>query len=110
MALEKVQKWFSAPILQAFAYGSAAFRQVGYTSEKPMMDLIFVVQDPVSWHLQNIQQNPHSWLSKKLSASAINWVQSSAAGIWFNIDVQLQDQRAKYGVTSIENFTQDLQR
>ena len=76
------------------------------------MDLIFVVEDPVSWHLQNIEQNPHhySWLAKRLNASAINWIQSSAAGIWFNIDVQLQDQRAKYGVTSLQNFTQDLQR
>jgi translocator assembly and maintenance protein 41 len=112
MELVKVQNCFSAPILQAFAYGSAAFQQIGYASEKPMMDLIFVVKDPVAWHLQNIKENPqhYSWLAKRLNSSALNWIQSTAAGVWFNIDVQLQDQRAKYGVTSLENFTQDLQK
>ena len=38
----------------AFAYGSGVFRQPGLyrRHEKPMIDLIFVVDDPITWHQQ----------------------------------------------------------
>ena len=47
----------------AFAYGSGAVKQSGYEytleeDELPMMDLVFAVEDPVTWHEENMKRNP----------------------------------------------------
>lgn len=50
----------------AFAYGSAIFQQPGLyedadgvISPRPMVDLIFAVDDPTAWHAQ--VRTHHSW-------------------------------------------------
>ena len=59
----------------AFAYGSGAIEQGGYKkdiySESSalggeaflMLDVIFAVDDPVSWHLENKRRNPTHYTS-----------------------------------------------
>eukprot|EP00798_Chlamydomonas_sp_ICE-L_P032130 gene32130-16653_t len=73
------------PIQHAFAYGSGVKRQPGLydnddgstslpqtatssqdTSQAPMIDLIFAVDNAKEWHEQNLAKNPghYSWLCR----------------------------------------------
>lgn len=46
------------PVDHAFAYGSGVFHQPGLyapssnTTDRPMLDFIFAVDDPVVWHAE----------------------------------------------------------
>ena len=65
----KILKAFPA-IDHAFAYGSGVFGQPGlYSGAKaaaaPMLDLVFGVQDPVSWH-RTVRDSPDSIALLKL--------------------------------------------
>ena len=62
--VEEVLSMFP-PVTAAFAYGSGAVEQGGYQysdkkggAELPMLDLVFVVEDSVQWHEENMRYNP----------------------------------------------------
>lgn len=127
---------FKAPVLFAFEYGSAAFRQKGYSSggKRQLLDLIFVVNDPIKWHEINLRQNPqhYSLVARRfLPFGCWNAIQEYGAGLWYNVNVALNNKSRqptnedtlieqnlnsqpaslpliKYGVTSLNNFTVDL--
>ena len=44
--------------LGVFCYGSGVFRQESYLpSDKPQIDMLFVVEDMKQWHLENMELN-----------------------------------------------------
>ena len=48
------------PVSFAMAYGSGVFHQAGYSAEQQqsaMIDLVFAVDDPVSWHRENLRRH-----------------------------------------------------
>jgi translocator assembly and maintenance protein 41 len=115
----------------AFAYGSGAVTQGGYTYSSPavmpMLDIILVVNDSTSWHTENLVRNPGHYSSPiALSGSGIALVQDSIpAHLWFNafIDIpvtvdfsdpatatlRLSGRKLKYGVISRKWLLRDLQ-
>ncbi len=87
------------------------------SSAPPMVDVIFVVNDAVSWHTQNMQLHPEHYSSfAKLGASAVAWLQGLPAGLYFNTSVPLpttgggsqSKQLLKYGVITTADFLHDL--
>ncbi|GAA98443.1 uncharacterized protein L969DRAFT_87051 [Mixia osmundae IAM 14324] len=110
--LQAVRASFRAPIRYAFAYGSGVFKQRGYDAKaRPMLDFVFAVSHPSHWHDINLRQNKHhySWTARALGSGNISRIQEHVgAGIWFNVDCDVQGKRIKYGVISMDKLTQDL--
>ena len=77
-------------VQHAFAYGSAVFAQPGAEALRigaPMVDYIFAVDDPVSWHAANLECNArhYSPLMRAAGASAVVAVADSVGtGVHFN--------------------------
>jgi translocator assembly and maintenance protein 41 len=129
----------------AFAYGSGVFEQLGYAGSfstcwlcpcrgtrvtrlsftdevaapAPMLDVIFVVDDPQEWHAQNVALHPeHYSAAARLGAPALALIQALPAGLYFNTGMPLPGapppapgnpvQQLKYGVVSTQALLQDL--
>ena len=95
----------------AIAYGSGVFRQEGYAEdEKPMVDFIFAVDDPLKWHGRNLKENSqdYSFMAKLGGKNFVNWLQGKGAGIYYNPYVDFEGQTIKYGVISTEDLVDDL--
>ncbi|KAH9812382.1 mitochondrial matrix Mmp37-domain-containing protein [Melampsora americana] len=105
---------FKAPIRYAIGYGSGVFPQKSYDLKKhtPMLDFVFAVSHPSHWHSINLQQNPkHYSLPLRWSGSApISWLQEKApgAGVWFNVENEVNGKSIKYGVISVDTLCSDL--
>ena len=55
-----------------------------------MLDFIFAVDDPVSWHKQNLKWNPtHYSFLRHLGANSVVAVQGWAGQIYFNSLVEM---------------------
>jgi hypothetical protein len=87
------------PVYYGFAYGSGVFLQpdlyqsgTGASSTGPMLDFIFVVDDPTSWHAQNIQHNSaHYSLMKYFGSEMICKVANNiGVGVYFNTLVPVE--------------------
>ncbi|KAJ2501451.1 hypothetical protein GGH96_001870 [Coemansia sp. RSA 1972] len=108
--LDTVLRQFSAPIRYAFAYGSGVYKQSGYGTSKPMVDLIFGVSHPDHWHALNIAQhrNHYSFMGT-LGANAVSFVQDRmGAGVYYNPFVEINGVVVKYGVVSMSTLSSDL--
>jgi translocator assembly and maintenance protein 41 len=93
-----------------FAYGSAAFQQYGVPLGK-MLDLIFVVDDPCSWHKANLEMNSqHYSCLRYIGPKAVSFVQELPACVYFNPLITVQGQLLKYGVISEQCFVEDLEK
>ncbi|KAJ2162084.1 Mitochondrial translocator assembly and maintenance protein 41 [Coemansia sp. RSA 552] len=105
-----LREQFGAPIRYAFAYGSGVYRQSGYGSGKPMVDLIFGVTHPDHWHALNIGQNRHHYsLMGTLGSNAVSFVQDRmGAGVYYNPFVEVDGMVIKYGVVSMDTLSSDL--
>lgn len=109
----RILSLFPQDISLAFAYGSAVFRQTG-TSQgqmgKNMLDFIFAVDDPVTWHTMNLIDNrKHYSLLKYLGPKQISIVQNDyGAGVYFNTLVPTDERVIKYGVVSTDTLIDDL--
>lgn len=130
------------PAIQfGMAYGSGAIQQGGYTKysyqriakggdasrlnrmadrigagseDLPMIDFIFVVEDSVSWHKENLERNPSHYTSSIpfLTGKIIGMVQDNIpAYLWFNAYVPLKstNRLMKYGVINRKNILTDLE-
>ena len=96
------------PVQFAFAYGSAVFQQHGRAKGK-MLDLIFVVDDPTSWHQANMAYNPHHYsFMRFFGPRTIRKVQRYSAGVYYNTLVTVDSQLLKYGVIGTEDLLDDL--
>lgn len=105
----------------AFAYGSGVVEQGGYDYSQlkslPMLDLIFVVDNPETWHTLNLQRNPTHYSSMlSLSASNIALFQEQLkAHFWFNAYIpcnltSFPTRLMKYGIISKKQALADLTR
>jgi hypothetical protein len=58
-----------------------------------MLDMIFVVDDPVSWHTENMKTNQeHYSLMRYFGPRAVGNIQSCAAGVYYNPMVKIDNQ------------------
>ncbi|GBG32560.1 EH-domain containing protein, putative [Hondaea fermentalgiana] len=105
----------------AFAYGSGVFEQIdagtkpkGVAPEdRPLVDLVLVVEDAKEWHKLNIETHPaHYSCLASLGPEAVAKVQRTGGGfMYFNTDVtvpSVPEVRLKYGVISQEDAIRDL--
>jgi len=130
----------------AFSYGSGVIEQQGYDKalyeakakdaaaaqggsgpDWPLLDVIFAVDDPCAWHLQNRRMNPHHYTSfvsamptglgprvEAAQARLIAYIQEEfGAHVWFNTHVPLglaswPGRQMKYGVISTASMERDL--
>lgn len=110
----------------ALAYGSGALLQKGYDQiagqglyagrEAPMLDLILAVKDPVSWHRENLERNPHhyTWAARVAGADRIAKVQCrTTAGVYYNTLIPMRNVKArgrlmKYGVVAMRDLQDEL--
>lgn len=108
--LDGILNSFDAPITYAFGYGSGVFKQVGYDStDKPQIDLILAVEDPVEFHSRNIKQNSHHYSSLKyFGPKVISRFQDVGAGIYFNPYANINGNEVKYGIVSMKRILNDL--
>ncbi|XP_056129089.1 phosphatidate cytidylyltransferase, mitochondrial isoform X1 [Lampris incognitus] len=97
----------------AFAYGSGVFKQHGTTQGqmgKNMVDFVFAVDDPVTWHTMNLLQNrKHYSILKLLGPRKISSIQNDhGARVYYNTLVPVDGRVIKYGVISTEALVDDL--
>ena len=95
----------------SFAYGSGVFQQRNNKPAKEnMIDFIFVVKDPVSWHRRNVAKHPsHYSFIKHFGPDFLANVQCNfGANVYFNTLVELEGRMIKYGVISMHHFVEDL--
>ena len=95
----------------AFAYGSGVFQQQGHKDmSKNMLDFVFVVDDPVEWHQQNMIQNySHYSFLKLLGPEYLTRFQNQVgARIYFNTLVPCEGRIIKYGVIKTDSLINDL--
>lgn len=96
----------------AFAYGSGVLPQAT-KREDVMLDVIIVVDDPLSWHRENLERNAwHYSVLGQLGARTVAFVQQLGPGVYFNTHVPLSGsgvwRTMKYGVVSIERLADEL--
>ncbi|KAL3872881.1 hypothetical protein ACJMK2_036062 [Sinanodonta woodiana] len=105
----RIFSMFPDGIQMAFAYGSGVFQQQGQDMSKNMLDLILVVDDPILWHKQNLQQNrKHYSIVKYFGPRNISILQNSCGGIYFNTLIPFEERLIKYGVISTNRLIVDL--
>ncbi|CAH1790817.1 unnamed protein product [Owenia fusiformis] len=95
----------------AFAYGSGVFQQKGHKDmSKNILDFIFVVDDPIVWHQQNLVKNAqHYSILKRLGAKGITSIQDNyGSGVYFNTLVPCEGRIIKYGVIGTKRLITDL--
>ncbi|XP_041747798.1 phosphatidate cytidylyltransferase, mitochondrial [Coregonus clupeaformis] len=109
----RILSQFPQDISLAFAYGSGVFKQNG-TSQgqmgKNMLDFVFTVDDPVTWHTMNLMQNRrHYSVLKFLGPRKISRIQDEhGAGVYYNTLVPVDGRIIKYGVISTDSLIDDL--
>uniref|UniRef100_A0A673A5N0 Phosphatidate cytidylyltransferase, mitochondrial n=1 Tax=Sphaeramia orbicularis TaxID=375764 RepID=A0A673A5N0_9TELE len=104
---------FPQDISLAFAYGSGVFKQQGTTQgqmDKNMLDFVFAVDDPVTWHTMNLLQNrKHYSILKLLGPTTISSIQNEyGAAVYYNTLVPVDGRVIKYGVISTDSLINDL--
>ncbi|XP_008336126.1 phosphatidate cytidylyltransferase, mitochondrial-like [Cynoglossus semilaevis] len=85
----RILSHFPQDITLAFAYGSGVFKHHGSSQgqmEKNMLDFVFAVDDPVTWHTMNLLQNrKHYSILKLLGPKTISSIQSDhGAAVYYN--------------------------
>ncbi|XP_066553925.1 phosphatidate cytidylyltransferase, mitochondrial isoform X1 [Amia ocellicauda] len=109
----RILSHFPQDISLAFAYGSGVFRQSGTTQGQMgnnMLDFVFAVDDPVTWHTMNLMQNrKHYSFLKYLGPRQISNLQGNhGAGVYYNTLVPCDGRVIKYGVISTDALIEDL--
>lgn len=102
---------FPPEIEVVFAYGSGVFQQKNNNLAKDnMVDLIFVVKDPVAWHRVNIERfSKHYSFLRLLGPDFVANIQCNyGSSVYFNTLVEFEGRLIKYGVLSVEAFLDDL--
>ncbi|DBB04767.1 hypothetical protein WJX82_007058 [Trebouxia sp. C0006] len=101
-------------VQHAFAYGSGVIVQPDLydksSTNKPMLDFIFAVDNPHEWHAQNLQQNRHHYsILGSLGPTPVVWTaESLGAGTYFNTAVWWRGHMIKYGVIGAQLLYDDL--
>lgn len=108
--LQNIVSEFPDGIALAFAYGSGVFKQDGNISPENMIDFVFVVNNSLEWHSENIFLHPsHYSFLGNIGTNAVVAVQDNyGAGVYYNTLVSFQGRMIKYGVINVENFERDM--
>ncbi|XP_078517532.1 phosphatidate cytidylyltransferase, mitochondrial [Lissotriton helveticus] len=111
--LRKILSYFPQDVSLAFAYGSGVFRQSGTKQSQignNMLDFVFAVDDPITWHTMNMTRNRnHYSFLKYFGSKQISVLQNNyGAGIYYNTLVPCDGKMIKYGVVSTDNLIKDL--
>uniref|UniRef100_A0A023F7R1 Phosphatidate cytidylyltransferase, mitochondrial n=1 Tax=Triatoma infestans TaxID=30076 RepID=A0A023F7R1_TRIIF len=111
---KKIATYFPQNCIKfSFAYGSGVFQQGGVKlDEKPMIDMIFAVDDSENFHIQNLRMNPnHYSFVQYLGHEFITAMQEKwPARVYFNTLIPLEEEGVvvKYGVVNQEDLMDDL--
>lgn len=100
-----------AETVGVFGYGSGVFKQESYNDEdKPQIDLIFLVDDLVTWHFLNMEFNPNDYTYSGRAFIRENLTEKVKGfnGITYLTHVQDGNNMFKYGVMEVDDFTRDL--
>ncbi|XP_069062762.1 phosphatidate cytidylyltransferase, mitochondrial isoform X2 [Pleurodeles waltl] len=75
-----------------------------------MLDFVFAVDDPITWHTMNMTRNRnHYSFLKYLGSKQISVLQNNyGAGVYYNTLVPCDGKMIKYGVVSTDNLIMDL--
>ncbi|XP_053529852.1 phosphatidate cytidylyltransferase, mitochondrial isoform X1 [Ictalurus punctatus] len=92
----RILSQFPQDISLAFAYGSGVFTQAGTSQgqmRSNMLDFVFAVDDPITWHTMNLIENrKHYSFLKYLGPKHISSIQNEyGAGVYYNTLVPLED-------------------
>ena len=93
------------------AYGSGAFPQgVRDASDPPQFDLLIAVDEPLSWHAQNLELNPshYSSIARAGAAAVVKIQEGFPAFVYYNTHCPLDEHLVKYGVISTPQLYEDL--
>ncbi|KAM5147808.1 phosphatidate cytidylyltransferase, mitochondrial isoform 3-T3 [Mantella aurantiaca] len=79
-------------------------------SANNMLDFVFAVDDPVTWHTMNLMQNrSHYSFLKYLGPKQITYVQNKyGAGVYYNTLIPCDGKVIKYGIVSTDTLIEDL--
>ena len=118
--LEAILKQFPPGIDYAFGYGSGVLRQQQHsTNTNPgMIDIIFAIDNPYTWHKHNLQTHSdhYSFLARVGGPNFVSRLQTNGgARIYFHpfVSMRLDDptscqREIKYGVVSTNHLLSDL--
>uniref|UniRef100_A0A5F8GN26 Phosphatidate cytidylyltransferase, mitochondrial n=1 Tax=Monodelphis domestica TaxID=13616 RepID=A0A5F8GN26_MONDO len=97
-------------ILANFPYGSSVYHQSGTNSSRKniILDLVFSVDDPVTWHSKNLQKNRNHYSCLRLfGPNVIAKVQNNfGAGIYYNAMIKCDGKLIKFVSFSKNNLLQ----
>lgn len=98
-------------VVAAFGYGSGVFKQLGYTNEKPQIDLILVVSDIKKWHQENIKKNPkdYSFIGKFFFLNSKLEEIKGITGITYQSNIEYKDHLFKYGIIEYKDFIEHME-
>lgn len=58
-----------------------------------MLDMVFVVHNPIEWHRENISRNPsHYSFLRVFGPKAVSWIQRLPAAVYYNTLVKIDSQ------------------
>uniref|UniRef100_A0A0X3Q4J8 Phosphatidate cytidylyltransferase, mitochondrial n=1 Tax=Schistocephalus solidus TaxID=70667 RepID=A0A0X3Q4J8_SCHSO len=106
-------------LLYAFGYGSVVIPQHGRSTANSQLDLVLIVKDPLSWHLENCAKNPHHYsrISQRFNHRFLKLAVSKwpSPAVYYNPLIEWTDpnnscspQLLKYGVVGLTRLLQDL--
>ena len=106
----RVIKLFPQDMQMVFAYGSGVFQQSGSKMSKNMLDFIFVVDDPKSWHAENVERNAdhYSAFFRMFPQRIAPYQENKGAGVFFNTLIPFEERLIKYGVVNTNCLISDL--
>ena len=64
-----------------------------YIMQGKMIDMVFVVSNPIEWHRENMRQNPsHYSFLTVFGPNTIAWMQQLPAAVYYNTLVRIDSQ------------------
>ena len=98
----------------ALAYGSVVLRDASVERSERALDVLALVEDPLTWHAANMARNPSHYAPQMRAIGARGVVGVSAGlGCGTHYNARLTDASGrgyKYGVASVEDVVRDLVR
>lgn len=93
-----------------FCYGSGAFKQANSVGGIPMLDMMFIVKNPLHFHQENLtRHSDHYSILKYLGPTYVTRIQEDwVAKIYYNTLVTFNGVTFKYGIINRNHFITDL--
>lgn len=113
---ERVRELLSAlpRVEHALAYGSVVLKDASVSRSERALDVLALVEDPLTWHAANMAQNPSHYAPQMRAIGARGVVGvSRGLGCGTHYNARLTDASGrgyKYGIASVEDVVRDLVR